>query len=173
MVNLVRAQNALLHRDAPAALGLPLPHALHEGLAPQIVAGLALALELALHYGLCSDAGVVDTRLPERVEAAHAVVTDERVLQRAPLRVTHVQGAGHVGRGHGDDVDRPLVDLRVRGGEYPLLFPERVPALFDLARVVRLLKIGVHRPRLADHFSSLRAFSKASFAFSSGSLRMK
>ena len=42
-----RAEHALLERDAPAALGLPLPDALDERLAPEVVARLALALRAA------------------------------------------------------------------------------------------------------------------------------
>ena len=64
---------------------LPLPDALDERLAPEVVPGLALAREHALDHGLRGDAGVVGARLPEGVVAAHAVPADERVLERAAL----------------------------------------------------------------------------------------
>ena len=41
--------------------------------------------ELPLDDGLRGDARVIDARLPERVVAAHAVVADEHVLERAAL----------------------------------------------------------------------------------------
>jgi hypothetical protein len=71
IVNLLRSQSALTPRarccsgDAPAALGLPLPDPLDERLAAEVVAGLALALELALDDRLRGDARVIDARLPE------------------------------------------------------------------------------------------------------------
>jgi hypothetical protein len=60
------AEGALLQRDAPAALGLPAPHALDERLAAEVVARLALALELALDDRLRGDARVVDARAATR-----------------------------------------------------------------------------------------------------------
>ena len=77
-----RAELALLERDAPAALGLPLPDALDELLAAEVVAALAFALELPLDDDLRRDAGVIDPGRPERVVPAHAVPAREHVLDR-------------------------------------------------------------------------------------------
>ena len=49
---------------------------------PEVVAGLALGVQLALHHHLGGDAGVVGARLPEGALALHAVVADQRVHHR-------------------------------------------------------------------------------------------
>ena len=103
------AELALLLRDAPAALVLPLPHALDELRAPEVVARLALARELPLDDDLRRDARVIDARLPQRVVAAHAVPADEHVFDGRHERMPHVQRARDVGRRHRDAVDRALV----------------------------------------------------------------
>src|SRR5581483_6145397 len=63
------AEPALLQGDAPAALGLPLPDALDEGLAAEGLAAGPFAGELALDHELRRDAGVVEPGLPEGVVA--------------------------------------------------------------------------------------------------------
>ena len=137
-----RPEHPLLLGDAPSALGLPLPDPLLELDAAELVTRLALALELTLDDRLGRDPRVVDAGLPERVEAPHAVPADERVLERAALRVAHVQGARHVWRRHRDDVGGAHVVRVVVGLEDAVLLPERVPARLDLARVVAFGEIG-------------------------------
>ena len=62
-------------------------------LAPEVVAALAFRFELALDHDLRGDAGVIGADHPVGVEAAHAVVADQRVHQRLLERVPHVQRA--------------------------------------------------------------------------------
>ena len=93
--------------------------------------------ELPLDHDLRADAGVVVARLPEGVEAAHAVPADEDVLQRAVEGVAHVQGAGDVRGRHGDDVGRTRI-IRV-GLEKALTLPCLLPALLDELRPVQRL----------------------------------
>ena len=69
--------------DAAADLADPLPDALLELLAAEVVAGHAFLGELLLDDVLRGDAGVVDARQPERGVAEHAVPADERVLDVA------------------------------------------------------------------------------------------
>ena len=57
----------------PPELGLPLPDALDEGVAAEVVAGLAVGGQLPLDHHLGRDAGMVGARLPQRVAAAHAL----------------------------------------------------------------------------------------------------
>ena len=128
------AQLLELTDDRAAGLLLPLPDARHEGLAPEVLLGLALGGQLALHHDLGGDAGVIGARLPERVEAVHALETDQHVLQREGEGVAHVQRARDVGRRDDDAVGR-----LVRGGidlEIPALLPLRIPALLDGGRLV-------------------------------------
>ena len=105
MVNLerwpIRRATEHLHLlgDAPTALRFPLPNALDELGAPEIVASLALARQLAFDDQLRGDARVVDARLPERVVTLHPLVPDEHVLNRVAERVPHVQRPGDVGGG--------------------------------------------------------------------------
>ena len=76
------AQALHLVKDGVAVLLLPLPHALQEGVAPELLARFAFAGKLALHHHLCSDAGVVRARQPKRGLALHAVPADEDVHLR-------------------------------------------------------------------------------------------
>src|SRR5439155_6289221 len=87
---------------------------------------------------LGGDPGVVDARQPERVEAAHALVADERVLEGRGERVADVQAAGDVGRGQ-DDRERRVLAL-IGGAEKASLFPFAGPAGLDRAGLVRLVE---------------------------------
>src|SRR5690348_3596726 len=118
------AQAAHLARDARARLLLPLPDALDEFLATEVVARLALGFELALDHDLRRDAGVVGADHPVGVEAAHAVVANERIHERLLERVAHVQRAGDVGRRQLDAIRRQLViTLAEVAGRFPALVP--------------------------------------------------
>ena len=115
-----------------AGMLLPLPHLLDEALAAQTVAGQAFLAEVARHHHLGGDAGVVGAHLPQRVAAEHAVIADQRVLQRVLERVAHVQGAGDVRRRQQDGVGRALA-ARL---EYAAAFPLFVQAGFELFGIV-------------------------------------
>ena len=65
------AERLHLAEDLAAGLLLPLPDALDERLAAEVVAGLALLGELALDDVLGGDAGVVHAGQPERLVALH------------------------------------------------------------------------------------------------------
>src|SRR5487761_484275 len=58
------SQAAHLRGDGAARLRLPLPNALHEGLASEVAALAALRLELALHDHLGCNPGMIGTGLP-------------------------------------------------------------------------------------------------------------
>ena len=104
------AQAAQLVRDGVGVVALPLPHLLHEGVAAQVVARLALVLhQLLLHHNLCRDARVIHTRDPQRLAAAHALPANDRVLDGVRQRVAEVQRARDVGRRNHHD------ELLVRG----------------------------------------------------------
>ena len=128
-----RAEPPHLARDRRAGLLLPLPHALDEALAAEVMAGLAFRLELALDHDLRGDAGVIGAHHPIGVEAAHAVVPDQGVHERLLERVPHVQGAGDVRRGQ-------LYTVRwlLRIGRMPEVaarLPKGIPARLDLVRI--------------------------------------
>jgi hypothetical protein len=84
--------------DASAVLALPLPDALFEGLAAELMASDSFFGELAFHHHLRGDAGVIGARQPEGVVAAHAMPAGGGVHDGVVHHVAHVQRAGDVGR---------------------------------------------------------------------------
>ena len=125
-----------LVQDAAAVLLAPLPDALDELLAAQILAALALLGEGALDHVLGGDAGVVGAGHPEDVASLLAVVAAERVDEGEVERMPYVQGAGHVRRRDDDGVGFAR-RVRVRS-EGLLVPPVGAPFLFDAMRVVAL-----------------------------------
>jgi hypothetical protein len=133
-------------------LAAPLPDALDEGRAPELLLGLALLgerlLDLALH-GYARVVGPVD---PLRALAAHPGDADADVLDRPVQGVAHVQRAGHVGWRHRDRVvlvGRALglrvEDMRVLpAGEHTRL---HVGGLVARARGEDLVAVGGHPDR--------------------------
>jgi hypothetical protein len=119
-----RAQALVLLDDRAAVLLAPLPCALDERLAPELLAARALGAQEALDLGLGGDPGVVGAEDPLRGAALHARVADQPVLDRAVERVAHVQRPGHV-RGR----DRDRVVLLRRAGWLGVEEPGLLPAL--------------------------------------------
>ncbi len=120
------AEPTHLTEDLAAVLGLPLPHALDEGLAAEVVARRALLGQLALDHVLGRDAGVVHAGQPQRLVTLHAAAANQGVHERVLERVAHVQLAGDVRRWDHDAKGR-LVARRV-GGEVATLDPLLVQA---------------------------------------------
>ena len=87
-----------LLEDGSAVVTPPLPDALDEGLAAQLLARAAFLGELALDHHLRGDAGVVGAGNPEGAAAAHAAPAGEDVHLRLVEHVAHVQAARDVGR---------------------------------------------------------------------------
>jgi hypothetical protein len=130
-----RAHDLELLDDAIAVLLFPLPDALVELLASEIVARLALErLQVALDDHLRGDAGVIGAGHPHRVVRAHAPPADQQILDGDEERMPEVERAGYVRRRDGDRKGR-LRDLRV-GVEIALLEPKAVPPLLDLRRII-------------------------------------
>ena len=92
------AEPAHLRQDRAAVLGLPLPRALEERLAPQLAAAGALGDERLLDQRVHGDRGVVHARQVEGVVALHAAAADQHVDQRVLEGVPDVQAAGDVRR---------------------------------------------------------------------------
>ena len=99
-----RAEGPELLEDRVAGFLHVRPDPLLEALAPEVEAGLAFLRHDALHHVLGRDAGVVGSRKPERVPAAHPLEANEDVLDGVVEAVPHVQDRGHVGRRHHHDV---------------------------------------------------------------------
>ena len=130
------AQPPQLAHDRAAALGLPAPGALQEGVAAQVVLAAALGLDLLLQDRLHRDRGVVGAGQTEHVFALQALEAHDRVDQGRLEAVAHVQAAGHVRR---RDHHREGLTRRVRiGVEGAGRFPGRLPAGFGAGRVVGL-----------------------------------
>ena len=128
------ANRTLVARIADSLAARSLPTTVVLCHATERVARLAVALEreIARNHHLGGDAGVVYAHLPQRAMAAHAVVADQRVLQRVLERVAHVQRAGDVGRRQQDAVGGAVALRR----EYAARFPFGVEAGFEGFRVV-------------------------------------
>lgn len=132
--------------DLPAGLALPLPDAVDEGLAPQVVAGLALLGELTLDNVLRGDTGVVHAGLPQRLVALHPLAPGEGVDQRVLEGVPQVEAARDVRR-RDDDGERRLVARRV-GLEVTTFYPALIQLPLYLGRCVLGRQFGVAGWRL-------------------------
>jgi hypothetical protein len=122
-------QAAHLARDGGAGVLLPFPHLLQELLPAQVVAADLLGIQLPFHHDLRGDAGVVGAWLPQGVLAAHAVVTGQGIHQAMLEGMAHVQGAGDVGGGQQDAVER--LALLPAHAVIAGAFPMGIPAFFD------------------------------------------
>ena len=77
---------------------LPLPNALQELFAPQVVAGQALFLTQAfLHLDLRGNTGVVGAGNPNGVVSLHSLIANKNILQGFVQRVTHMELSRNVG----------------------------------------------------------------------------
>ena len=103
-----RADSANLVEDDPAVLLLPLPHALDEFFAAEVVPGQAFLPKLFLDDDLSRDAGVIHSRQPQRVESLHAFTADDHIMHRIVQHVAHVQRAGDIWRRHHDNECRAV-----------------------------------------------------------------
>ena len=92
--------------------------------------------ELLFHHRLGGDAGVVHTRQPQHLETLHALAAGQRIHQRVVQRMTHVQAAGHVGRGQHDRVRR-FGAARI-GSEVTGIHPALVQLALYRSRIPRL-----------------------------------
>lgn len=139
-------ESAHLAEDLAAVLLLPLPDALDELLAPQVVAGLALFGELLLDLVLGGDARVVHAGEPQGLVTLHALTAREGVHEGVLEGVPEVQAAGDVRR-RDDDGVRGLVALGV-GREVTTLYPALVQRPLYIGRRVLGRQIGGGRWRL-------------------------
>ncbi len=148
------AEAAVLAHDRAARFLEMAPDPLDERLAADLLARGALGDQLLLDDVLGRDPRVVVARLPERVEAAHAMPADEHVLERAVERVSHVQRARHVRRRHGDD-EGLLAALAGARSVEALGLPGLLPAALDALRTVGRLHATDSRRRPAWQTSSM------------------
>ena len=127
--------------DRAARFDLLLPDALEEFIAAHFATGgFAVCGHLALGDHLRGDARVIRTRLPERVEAAHAVPADQDVLQCVVEGVAHVQRACHVGRRDHDGKGLGTFPGVGTGLEGTALFPGSVEPVFGFLSVECLVE---------------------------------
>ena len=113
---------------------LPLPDFFEELLAAEVVARNALRVELTFDDDLRRNPGVVGSRLPQRVVAAHAVVARQRIHDRLVEAMAHVQRSGDVGRRQ-QQAESLIVGGVEAGGKVALGLPFRVPATFNVGRL--------------------------------------
>src|SRR5205085_1202491 len=122
-----------------AGFGLPLPNALFEFFTPKIAAVQALFGEFALHHHLGSDPGVIGSRQPQRIVAAHAVPADGDIDFGVLQHVTDVKHAGHIG-GRNDEREYAAAGLG-RGAENAGINPPLRPMWFEPLRFVHFLNL--------------------------------
>src|SRR5262249_20071769 len=130
------AKASQLPGNGAARLFLPLPDALDERLATQVLFRLALGGKLPLDDVLRGDTRVIGPWHPESVVAIHPLVADENVLQRHVEGVPHVQGARDVWR-RNDDAEG-LLARRGVGVAIAVALPDAVPLVLDPARLVAI-----------------------------------
>ena len=135
------AQPPELAGNCAAAGRLPVPHRLHERLAPQLLPRRRLRAfgELAFDHHLRCDAGVIGADHPQCIVALQPVIADQHVLQRIVERMADVQRAGHIGRWD-DDGKRP--GIGPRRAERSARLPARIQPRLDLGRVEGLVDDG-------------------------------
>ena len=132
-----RAELFQLADNAVAVLVLPVPDALEEFLAAEVVTGQALFLaQVLLYLDLGSDTCMVGAGHPQRFITLHTLGADEDILQGLVKRMTHVQLAGYV-RGRDNDGIGFLVRVDL-GMEKAGVIPEAVQLVFDRFWVVSL-----------------------------------
>ena len=135
------AHHLELFENAAAVALPPVPDALDELLASDVVAGFLLGrAQLAFHHHLGGDAGMVRARKPHGVVRGHAPPANKNVLDGAGERMAHVQRSRHVG-GRNHDAEGRLGCGRI-SVEVATIQPLLVPAGLNSSRVVGLREIG-------------------------------
>src|SRR5207253_6703943 len=132
----------LFHDDANVLL-YPLPDAFDEFFATEIVPAQTFFPKLPIDDVLRSDASMIHTRQPKRVEALHAFAANDDVVHRVVKHVPHMQGSRDIRRRYDDGEYRP-VRIGV-GAEIASAFPQLVPAAFDFPGVIRFGNFNLHR----------------------------
>ena len=132
-----RAELLELADNAVAILVLPVPDALEEFLAAEVVTGQALFLaQVLFHLDLGGNTRVVGAGHPQRFITLHTLGTNKDVLQGFVKRMAHVQLAGYV-RGRNNDGIGFLVRVDL-GMEKAGVVPEAVQLVLDRFWVVGL-----------------------------------
>ncbi len=132
-----RAQPAQLAGDVATVLLFPLPGAAQELVAADLQPGRALVAQHPFHLELGGDAGVIGSGNPQRGPTLHPRAADHQVFQGDEHGVAHVEFAGDVGRGDGDD-ERLGVGRARFGLEPAVVFPPLVESFFRAVEVVGL-----------------------------------
>ena len=134
-----RAREPFVH-DGAARLRLPGPHLLQKLLAPERApVGLLALHKLALNHHLGGDAGMVGTRLPQHILAAHALEAAQHVLQRVVERMAHMQRAGDVGRRNDDAIGFRRQPLGPAGAKGTRRLPGGVHAFLNFRGLIVLV----------------------------------
>jgi hypothetical protein len=142
-----RADATELEHDLAAVFAQPLPDALLECLAPEVLPRLPLRGEVLFDRVLRRDAGVVEAGLEEHVVALHPARAHDRVRERELQRVAEVQVAGDVRR---RVRDREALARGVGIGVVVALFlPRALPAFLDAFGLVERFHLA-RDPSLAS-----------------------
>ena len=132
--------HALLLLDyTVAVLLLPVPDALKELVAAEIVAGLALLLAQHLFdLYLGRDAGMVNAGQPQRGIALHSLITGQDILKCRIKGMPHVELTGDIGWRHNDG-ERLLIGVYLALEIVPV-HPHLIDLFLDRFRVIHFRK---------------------------------
>ena len=137
--------------NAVAILLLPLPNALQEFLAAQIITSLALFFfNYLFYFNLSCQSCMVIAGHPQGIVAHHAVPTNQNILQSIVQGMAHVQLASDIRRRNNNA--KCFVAFLYLSMKITILFPELIPLLLYGSRVIHLRNIMF----LAHYKSSLK-----------------
>ena len=133
----------LLLHNTVAVLFFPVPNALQEFLAAQIITGQALFLaQILLHLDLRGNTGMIRTGQPQGLVALHTLKADQNILQRGVHGMAHVQLACHIGRRH-DNGEGLLIGIHFCL-KAVVIHPHFVDSRFHIARIVHFRQFFTH-----------------------------
>ena len=128
--------------DAAAVLLFPFPGILQELFPTDLMLIDSLLFQHISHLDLRRNSRVVGSRLPQRLIALHALITDQDILHGIVQRVSHVKLPGYIGRRHHNG-KRFLVRINF-SVEILLLQPFLIDAILHSFWIIGLCQFFAH-----------------------------
>ncbi len=99
-------------------------------------------MQLFFHHVLGRYTGMVGSRHPQHLVAAHTFPATQDILQTVVQGMPHVQDTGDIGGWYNDGISRPF--RNITGVKITTLFPDVKPFLFYLCRIVSFGQLRAH-----------------------------
>ena len=131
-----------LGNDPAAILLFPFPSSLQKAFTAQILLADALLLQCLNNLNLSRDAGMIRSRLPQRVIALHSLIAHQDILHCIIQRVSHMQLSCDIGRRH-DNRKRLSAGVRLRM-EISVFLPFGIQPVLYLLRIVLARQLSLH-----------------------------